>query len=134
MQADTTSRSAPATRSHGCRQSPSLTFRCLPTTLLRNRNTSAPAGCSMARQAVAAVGVRSKETAEGGSRCGGAGRRTVVTGRAVGSRRYGTGLVDAAWGRMMVTPGLDFGVCTGDRPLQRVCQSPGWQLLPGTVL
>jgi hypothetical protein len=55
MQADTTSRSAPATRSHGCRQSPSLTFRCLPTTLLRNRNTSAPGGCGRARQADAVM-------------------------------------------------------------------------------
>src|SRR6266581_7530257 len=55
MQADTTSRSAPATRSHGCRQSPSLIFRCLPGTLVRNRNTSAPGGCGRARQADAAV-------------------------------------------------------------------------------
>ena len=42
MPADTTSSKAPATRSHGCRQSPSLIFRCLPTGLLRNRNTSGP--------------------------------------------------------------------------------------------
>src|SRR5436190_1685990 len=44
MPADTTSRIAPATRSHGCRQSPSLTLRCRPTALFRNRNTSAPGG------------------------------------------------------------------------------------------
>src|SRR5690349_17665326 len=55
MQADTTRRSAPATRSHGCRQSPSLTFRCLPTTLFLNRNTSAPGACSTAWQADAVV-------------------------------------------------------------------------------
>src|SRR5690348_14171225 len=55
MQADTTSRSAPATRSHGCRQSPSLIFRCLPGTLVRNRNTSAPGDGKRARQADAVV-------------------------------------------------------------------------------
>src|SRR5213596_4125454 len=55
MPADTTSRSAPATRSHGCRQSPSLTLRCLPTALVRNGNTPAPGGGSTAWQADAAV-------------------------------------------------------------------------------
>src|SRR5258707_8741365 len=55
MPADTTSRSAPATRSQGCRQSPSLTLRCLPTALFRNGNTPAPGGGSTARQADAAV-------------------------------------------------------------------------------
>src|SRR6266550_7613146 len=55
MPADTTSRSAPATRSQGCRQSPSLTLRCLPTALLPNGNTPAPGGGSTARQADAAV-------------------------------------------------------------------------------
>src|SRR5436190_1660834 len=59
MQADTTSRSAPATRSHGCRQSPSLIFRCLPGTLVLNRNTSAPGGRSRARQADAVVALES---------------------------------------------------------------------------
>src|SRR6516225_1634388 len=37
MQADTTSSNAPATRSHGCRQSPILIFRCLPTARIRSR-------------------------------------------------------------------------------------------------
>src|SRR2546423_10805209 len=55
MEADTTSRTAPATRSHGCRQSPSLTLRCLPTALCRNGNTPAPGGSGTARQAIAAV-------------------------------------------------------------------------------
>jgi len=48
MQAeDKTSRSAPATRSHGCRQSTeALIFRCLPGThgSLTRKNTSAPGG------------------------------------------------------------------------------------------
>src|SRR5256884_7027088 len=59
MQADTTSRTAAATRSHGCRQSPSLIFRCLPGTLVLNRNTSAPGGRSRARQADAVVALES---------------------------------------------------------------------------
>jgi aminoglycoside 2'-N-acetyltransferase I len=42
--------------------------------------------------------------------------------------------VTAARDRMMLTPGLDPGMFTCDRPLQRFYESAGWQLLTGTVL
>jgi predicted GNAT family N-acyltransferase len=83
---------------------------------------------------LAALDLLFKQIAHAGRRWGAAGLSTVVTGREVRGRGYGTGLVTAARDRMMLTPGLDLGMFTCDRPLQAFYQSAGWQLLTGTVL
>ena len=83
---------------------------------------------------LAALDVLFKEIVHAGRRWGAAGLSTVVTGREIRGRGYGTGLVTAARDRMMLTPGLDLGMFTCDRPLQRFYESAGWQLLTGTVL
>ena len=83
---------------------------------------------------LAALDILFKEIVHAGRRWGAAGLSTVVTGRHSRGHGYGTGLVTAARDRMMLTPGLDLGLFTCDRPLQGFYQSAGWQLLTGTVL
>jgi aminoglycoside 2'-N-acetyltransferase I len=83
---------------------------------------------------LAALDILFKEIVHAGRHWGAAGLSTVVTSREIRGHGYGTGLVTAARDRMMLTRGLDLGMFTCDRPLQRFYQSAGWQLLTGTVL
>jgi aminoglycoside 2'-N-acetyltransferase I len=83
---------------------------------------------------LASLDILFKDIAHAGHRLDAAGLSATVTRREVRGRGYGTGLVTAARNRMMLTPGLDLGVFTCDRPLQGFYASAGWQLLAGTVL
>jgi predicted GNAT family N-acyltransferase len=83
---------------------------------------------------LAALDILFRQITHAGRRWGAAGLSTVVTGREIRGHGYGTGLVTAARDRMMLTPGLDLGMFTCDRPLQAFYQGAGWQLLTGTVL
>lgn len=83
---------------------------------------------------LAALDILFKQIAHAERRWSAGGLSTVVTGREVRGRGYGTGLVTAARDWMMLTPGLDLGMFTCDRPLQAFYESAGWQLLTGTVL
>jgi len=83
---------------------------------------------------LAALDILFKQIAHADRHWGVARLSTVVTGREVRGRGYGTGLVTAARDRIMLTPGLDLGMFTCARPLQAFYQSAGWQLLKGTVL
>jgi hypothetical protein len=61
---------------------------------------------------LAALDILFKQIAHAGRRWCAAGLSTVVTGRDIRGRGYGTGLVTAARDRMTLTPGLDLGTVT----------------------
>ncbi len=82
---------------------------------------------------LAALDILSKEITHRGRRYAASGLSSVVTDEAERGKGYGRRLVIA--GRDAIRDsGADLGIFTCDRPLQRVYESAGWQVLPGAVL
>lgn len=82
---------------------------------------------------LAALDILSKDIVHAGERFAASGLSRVVTHPDERRKGYGRRLVRAAR-EAMAASGVDLGIFTADRPLQRFYESCGWQTLPGTVL